>query len=220
MRMHTMKLAFLITLLAAATLASAKALQIEGASSAQIDVTDFEAVLSSNLARAWGEDERTECQLLLGIELEAKQTIRHVALANSDCPAGVEQLVADSAAFIKHSQPIAGRQQLRIPLRLSLNEQELTDRYVQKLRQKIRASMDYVANIKEEDLVVLLEVQLNDDMSVQTDKVLLKSTSGNNEFDAAAIAAILRLAQYPPLPASMCVSYWRKHMISVRTHDD
>ncbi|WP_374538578.1 TonB family protein [Chitinimonas taiwanensis] len=214
-----MKLAFFIALLAAPTLASAKALQIEGASSAQIDVTDFEAVLSSNLARAWGEDERTECQLLLGIELGADQAIRHIALANSDCPVGVEQLVADSAAFIRHSQPIAGRQQLRIPLRLSLNEQEVTDRYVQTLRKKIRAAMEYVAKSKEEGRVVILEVQLNDDMSVQADQVVLKSTSGDSAFDAAAIAAIQRLTQYPPLPASMSVSYWRKHMISIRARD-
>lgn len=220
MRMHTMKPAFLFALLAATTLANAKALQIEGTSSAQIDVTDFEAVLSSNLARAWGEDERTECQLLLGIELGADQTIRHVALANSNCPAGVEQLVADSAQFIKHPQLITDRQQLRIPLRLSLNEQEVIERYVQTLRKKIRASMDYVAKSKKDHLVVILEVQLNDDMSVQADKVLLKSTSGDNEFDAAAIAAIQRLAQYPLLPTSMSVSYWRKHMISVRAHDD
>lgn len=219
MRMHTMKLAFLITLLAVATLASAKALQIEGASSAQIDVTDFEEVLSSNLARAWGEDERTECQLLLGIELGVDQAIRHVALANSDCPAGVEQLVADSAPFIKQSQPIAGRQQLRIPLRLGLNEQEVTDRYVQTLRKKIRASMDYVPTGKEEDLVVLLEVQLNDDMSVQPEKVLLKSTSGDKVFDAAAIAAIQNLTKYPRLPAPMNASYWIKHMITVHTRD-
>jgi hypothetical protein len=214
-----MKLAFFIALLAAAMLANAKALEIEGASSAQIDVTDFEALLSSNLARAWGEDERTECQLLLGIELGTDQAIRHVALANSDCPVGVEQLVANSAAYIKHSQSIRGRQQVRIPLRLSLSEQEVTDRYVQTLRRKIRASMDYVAKSTEDNLVVLLEVQLNDDMSVQADKVLLKSTSGDKEFDAAAISAIQSLAKYPRLPAPMNATHWIKHMITIQTRD-
>jgi hypothetical protein len=188
-----------------------------------LNVTAFHSMLKANLGNAWGLDERQACSLQLAADFDTDSRFSNIGVDQSDCSPGVEKLVIFAAQYIRHTQDDSIKGQLRIPLNLRIEKEDqeriVTEKYIQTLRGKIRSYIKFKPRNREDNPNALLEVRLNDDMSVRKDEVIVKQSSGNSEYDAAAIQAIQDLGQYPRLPVSMNVDHWRRHMISIRPFD-
>ncbi|PHV09487.1 hypothetical protein CSQ89_21490 [Chitinimonas sp. BJB300] len=226
---NLMQLGFLVlaVLVPTMTYASMNGTPSPTSEKVKLNTTAFQSTLKANLATAWGLDERRECNLQLAADFDTDNRFSNIALSRSDCSPEVERLVVFSAQYLSHTQGSSVKGRLRIPLNLRIEEEDqeedqrriVAEKYIQTLRGQIRASMKFEPRNKEDNPITLLEVRLNDDMSVRKDEVIVKKSSGNSEYDAAAIQAIQDLGQYPPLPNLMSVDLWRKHNISIRPFD-
>ncbi len=89
----------------------------------------------------------------------------------------------------------------------------LLDGYINVVRRRIKDAMNFPDD-ETSNPEVICEVALLPDMSVLD--VTVRKASGNPAFDEAVKRAILRLGQYPPLPAGLRFSDFRRHSLTYK----
>ncbi|QDQ26963.1 TonB C-terminal domain-containing protein [Chitinimonas arctica] len=97
------------------------------------------------------------------------------------------------------------------------NRAGVADAYYARVRNLVRSKMNYPDD-DPGNPVVEFRVTLLPDMAVLN--VEMKKSSGNAAFDEAVKRALMRIEQYPPLPAGMEFSgSIRNHILKYRLHE-